>query len=94
MGEKKQIKALDYLDFAVGVRLHHCEVRQQHWLLFPEGAIALNDNAIAILALCNGDRSFDELVTELKKQFSNVKPRDIQDFLSYMARRGLLTNRI
>ncbi len=94
MREKKQINALDYLDFAVGVRLHWSEVRQQHWLLFPEGAIALNDNAIAILALCNGDRSFDELVTELKKQFSNVKPSDIQDFLSYMAQRGLLTNRI
>lgn len=93
MGKEKQIYSLDDLGLANGVRLHWSEVRQQHWLLFPEGAIALNANAIAILSLCNGDRSFKELVTELEKQFSNVKPSDIQNFLSYMVQRGLLTNR-
>ena len=94
MGKEKQIYSLDYLGLANGVRLHHCEVRQQYWLLFPEGAIALNENAIAVLTLCNGDRSFNALVTELEKQFSDVKESDIEKLLSQMMQRGLLVKRL
>lgn len=92
MSQRKQICLLDYLSLAVGVRLHYCTVRQQHWLLFPEGAIALNANAVAILTLCNGDLSFNALVTELEKQFSNIQHSDVRDFLSQMMQRGLLIN--
>ena len=90
MSIKEPINALDYLALSNGVRLHWSEVRQQHWLLFPEGAIALNDNAVAILTLCNGDRSFKELVTDLEKQFNSVKQSDVRDFLSQMMKRGLI----
>lgn len=92
MSKKKQIGSLDYLVLADGVRLHWSMVRQQHWLLFPEGAISLNANAIAILTLCNGDRSFKELITALEKQFCTVRETDVRDFLSHMMRRGLLTH--
>ena len=92
MSSEEEVDLLDNIGFANGVRLHWSEVRQQHWLLFPEGAIALNANAIAILTLCNGDLSFNDLVTKLEKQFSNVKQSDIQDFLSQMMQRGLLIN--
>lgn len=91
MSINKQKNALDYLILSNGVRLHHCQVRQQYWLLFPEGAIALNTNAVAILTLCQGNLSFNEIVTELEKQFSNIQQSDIQDFLSYMMQRGLLS---
>ena len=92
--EENQVDLLDNLGLANGVRLHHCKVRQQYWLLFPEGAIALNENAIAILTLCNGDRSFNALVTELEKQFSDVKESDIKKLLSQMMQRGLLVKRL
>ncbi|MBE9046537.1 pyrroloquinoline quinone biosynthesis peptide chaperone PqqD [Pleurocapsales cyanobacterium LEGE 10410] len=96
MSKTKQIDVinLDYLGLAVGVRLHYCQVRQQHWLLFPEGAISLNANAIAILTLCNGNRSFNELVTALKRQFRDVKESDIEKLLSQMIQRGLLVKRL
>ena len=94
MSEEKQIYSLDYLGLANGVRLHYCAVRQQHWLLFPEGAVALNANAIAILALCNGDLSYNALVTELEKQFRDVKESDIKKLLSQMMQRGLLEKRL
>ena len=92
MSSEEEVYLLDNLGFANGVRLHWSEVRQQHWLLFPEGAIALNANAIAILSLCDGNLSFNDLVTALEKQFSSVKQSDIKYFLSYMMRRGLLIN--
>ena len=94
MSEEKQIYSLDYLGLANGVRLHYCEVRQQYWLLFPEGAIVLNKNAIAILTLCNGDLSFNALVTELEKQFRDVRESDIEKLLSRMMQRGLLAKRL
>ena len=89
-GKEKQICSLDNLGFANGVRLHWSEVRQQHWLLFPEGAIALNATAVAILTLCNGNRSFEAIAEKLERQFSNVNDREVQNLLSYMIKRGLL----
>ena len=94
MIEEDRICLLDNLSLANGVRLHYCAVRQQHWLLFPEGAIALNANAVAILALCNGHNSWYALATALKKQFRDVKESDIEKFLFQMMQRGLLVKRL
>lgn len=91
MSERKQSCLLDYLGFAPGVRLHWSEVRQQHWLLFPEGAIALNSTAVAILTLCDGHNSLNAIATALKRQFSDVKENDIEKLLSQMIQRGLLS---
>ena len=88
--QENQVYSLDNLGFANGVRLHWSEVRQQHWLLFPEGAIALNPTAVAILTLCNGNRSYIAIARRLEQQFSNVNPQQVQNLLSYMMKRGLL----
>ncbi len=94
MIEENQINALDYLGFAAGVRLHWSGVRQQHWLLFPEGAIALNPTAVAILTRCDGHSSFKAIATALEKQFCDVKQSDIQHSLFYMMKRGLLVSKV
>ena len=84
---------LDNLGFANGVRLHHCQVRQQHWLLFPEGAIALNPTAVAILDLCDGNRSFKAIAQTLSSQFRDVNINQVRDLLLKMMQRGLLVNK-
>jgi pyrroloquinoline quinone biosynthesis protein D len=94
MTEEKQIYTLDYLGFAAGVRLHWSDVRQEHWLLFPEGAIALNSTAVAILTKCNGHRSFEAIALALKQEFSDVNVPEVENFLSQMIKRGLLVNKI
>ena len=91
--QENQVYSLDNLGFANGVRLHWSEVRQQHWLLFPEGAIALNPTAVAILAQCDGRSSFEAIAEKLERQFSNVNPQEVQNLLSYMIKRGLLIER-
>ena len=85
---------LDYSCLAPGVRLHWSEVRQQHWLLFPEGALALNATAAAILAHCDGQHSLDEIVTAMQTQFFGVNTRDIQPLLLRLIDRGLLVTLI
>ena len=92
--KEEQVYLLDNLGFANGVRLHHCEVRQQHWLLFPEGALALNSTAVAILTLCDGHNSVSAIATALRRQFSDVKESEIERLLSQMMQRGLLVKRL
>jgi pyrroloquinoline quinone biosynthesis protein D len=81
---------LDCLNFAPGVRLHWSEVRQQHWLLFPEGALALSVSAAAILACCDGQHSLDDMVTVLQTQFHDVNADDVEKLLACLIDRGLL----
>ena len=47
-------------------RLHWDEVRERHVLLYPEGLVALNDTAAAILQLCDGDRPVEQIVATLE----------------------------
>lgn len=77
--------------FVRGVRLRWDPVRQQHMLLFPEGALALNATAGAVLELCDGQRTIDAIAAELEKRYpdANVKP-DVHHLLSRIAERGLL----
>lgn len=77
--------------FVRGVRLRWDPVRQQHMLLFPEGALALNTTAGAILELCDGQRTVEAIAAELEKRYpgTNVK-HDVHHLLSRIAERGLL----
>lgn len=88
--KKDKVYLLDNLGLANGVRIHYCQVRQKHWLLFPEGAIALNPTAVTIISSCNGNRSFEAIAEILKSQFCQVNISQVQDFLQQMIRRGLL----
>ena len=76
---------------APGVRLFWDEVRQQPFLLFPEGTLVLNKTALAILELCDCDHTLSEIITELTTKYpsSNLKA-DVHNFLSQIAARGLI----
>ena len=92
ISEEDRIDSFDNLALANGVRLHYSQVRQQHWLLFPEGALRLNHTAIAVLSLCDGDRSFKTIIQTLSSQFSDVDGDRVRDLLLQMMKRGLLKN--
>jgi len=46
------------------------EAQQAHVLLYPEGIIKLNKTAAEILSLCDGDRTVDQMIGELKRKFT------------------------
>ena len=91
--KENQVYSLDNLGFANGVRLHWSEVRQQHWLLFPEGALLLNPTAVAILTGCDGHRSFKAIAQTLSSQFRDVNINQVRNLLLQMMQRGLLINK-
>jgi len=71
-------------------RLEYDPVRQKHVLLYPEGAVLLNDTGAAILELCNGTRTVDEIVTILTERYHADVSADVNEYLSQMADRELI----
>lgn len=80
-----------YPYLACGVRLFWDEVRQQHFLLFPEGAMKLNQTARAILDRCDRQHSIDDIIAELSAQFPQVNlEADVYQLLTKISQRGLI----
>lgn len=48
-------------------------------VLFPEGAMNVQGTGLAILALCDGQRTFTDIVAELQRQYFGADPQRIRD---------------
>jgi pyrroloquinoline quinone biosynthesis protein D len=76
---------------AIGARLRYDEVREEHLLLIPEGAVRLNPTAAEVLELCDGERSLDDIVGVLAARYTSADLRDdVRGLVEAMAQRGLL----
>ena len=76
-----------------GARLRYDEVREEHLLLVPEGAVRLNPTAAEVLGLCDGERSIDDIVGVLTERYrgSDIGD-DVRGLLDAMTQRGLLVD--
>ncbi|HEY2320883.1 MAG TPA: pyrroloquinoline quinone biosynthesis peptide chaperone PqqD [Solirubrobacteraceae bacterium] len=76
-----------------GARLRYDEVREEHLLLVPEGAVRLNPTAAEVLELCDGERSLEDIVGLLSARYrgSDVDG-DVRGLLDAMTQRGLLVD--
>ena len=60
---------------------------EERYLLFPEGAIRVNGTGLKILELCDGERTFAEVVQQLKGQHNTSEAARIhQEVSSFLAR--------
>ena len=76
-----------------GARLRYDDVREEHLLLIPEGAVRLNSTAAEVLGLCDGERSLDAIVGELAERYGGADLRDdVQELVDAMAQRGLVVD--
>jgi pyrroloquinoline quinone biosynthesis protein D len=76
-----------------GARLRYDDVREEHVLLVPEGAVRLNATAAEVLELCDGERSLDEIVGALSERYEGADLRaDVHELVDAMAKRGLLVD--
>ncbi|HWE14788.1 MAG TPA: pyrroloquinoline quinone biosynthesis peptide chaperone PqqD [Solirubrobacteraceae bacterium] len=76
-----------------GSRLVYEEVRGEHVLLVPEGAVRLNTTAAEVLELCDGERSLDEIVTALSSRYDSADlSDDVRELIDAMVHRGLLAD--
>ena len=76
-----------------GARLRYDEVREEHLLLIPEGAVRLNPTAAEVLELCDGERSLDDIVGALAQRYDGADLRDdVLELVGAMEQRGLVVD--
>jgi coenzyme PQQ biosynthesis protein PqqD len=51
---------------------------QDRVLLVPEGALQLNDPGVRIVSVCNGERTFREIVQMLQQEYGSADPGRIE----------------
>ena len=71
-------------------RLDYDTVRQQPVLLYPEGAVLLNDTGNAILELCNGQRTIAEIAETLRERYQRDVTIDVVEYLSQLAKQEFI----
>ena len=71
-------------------RIDFDRVRQQHVLLYPEGAVLLNETGAAILELCDGRRSIDAIAQLLGERYHCDVLADVTEYLSRLVERELI----
>jgi coenzyme PQQ biosynthesis protein PqqD len=63
-------------------------------ILYPEGALKLQNTGRQVLERCDGQRTFGELLTELQKEFDKTDPEkiraDISMFLEQLQRKRIV----
>ena len=78
---------------ADGARLQYDDVRGEHLLLVPEGAVRLNETAAHVLELCDGERSLDDIVGTVSARYEGVDVRDdVLELVDAMTQRGLVVD--
>jgi pyrroloquinoline quinone biosynthesis protein D len=78
---------------ATGARLQYDDVREEHLLLVPEGVVRLNPTAAAVLELCDGERSLDEIVGTLSARYEGSDLRDdVEGLVDGLTERGLVVD--
>jgi pyrroloquinoline quinone biosynthesis protein D len=78
---------------ATGARLRYDQVREEHLLLIPEGAVRLNASAAHVLELCDGERSLDDIVGALSARYEGADVRDdVLELVGAMAEKGLVVD--
>ena len=76
-----------------GARLQYDDVREEHVLLVPEGVVRLNPTAAAVLELCDGERSVEEIVGALSARYEGADlGDDVQGLVDGLTQRGLVVD--
>jgi len=78
-------------------RVEYDDVRKRPVLLYPEGAVLLNDTGAAILKLVDGQRSVGDIARMLSEQYNGAGGadpteilNDVTAYLSTLADRELI----
>ena len=76
-----------------GARLQYDDVREEHLLLVPEGAVRLNETAAQVLELCDGRRSLDEIAAALSQRYSGADDgADVRELVGGLVEHGLVVD--
>ena len=73
---------------AAGHHLQRDPAGSGHLLISPTGSVQLNESAAAILALCDGTQTREEIVARIMRAKDDRLADDVRAFLDAARRRG------
>ncbi|GAA1589000.1 pyrroloquinoline quinone biosynthesis peptide chaperone PqqD [Kribbella sancticallisti] len=73
-----------------GVRLTYDHTRDIQVLLYPEGVLVPNPTATAILRLCDGSSTVDDITVALSNQYDGVQAGQVLEVLTRLADRQVV----
>jgi pyrroloquinoline quinone biosynthesis protein D len=74
-----------------GFRLQWEAAQNAHVLLYPEGMVKLNGSAGEILKRCDGERTVEEITSDLERTFEATGlGADVEAFVSFAVEKGWL----
>ncbi len=71
-------------------RLDYDPVRQRRILLYPEGAVLLNETGAAVLELVDGKRTVGEIAAILGERYQTDVSADVAEYLATLEERELI----
>jgi coenzyme PQQ biosynthesis protein PqqD len=74
-------------------RLDYDAVRDRPVLLYPEGAVLLNETGKAVLELVDGTRTVGEIAAILSQRYQTDVTGDVTEYLSGLVERELIRDR-
>lgn len=79
---------------ATKARLRFDRLTEKHMLVYPDGGMQLNKSAAAILELCSGERTLDDIAVALQGRAGGATEqdirRDVEAFLDSLLERRLI----
>lgn len=64
------------------------EPQQSYVILYPEGLVKLNETGAAILGLCDGSRTAEQIISELNDKYTTDVTESVYKFLEVSHAKG------
>jgi pyrroloquinoline quinone biosynthesis protein D len=81
MNETVAITANDVVEINPMYLFRWEEPQQAYVLLYPEGVVKVNETAAAILKMCDGNRSAEQIISELNDLYTTDVSESVYKFL-------------
>ncbi len=88
MNETTAITPNDVLEISPLFHFRWEEPQKAYVLLYPEGVVKVNETAAAILKLCDGLRTVEELVAKLNDLYTTDVTESVYRFLEVSRAKG------
>jgi len=88
MNEALAIAVGDVLELDPKYLFRWEEPQQSYVMLYPEGVVKLNETGAAILKLCDGQHTSEDIISELNARYTTDVSHSVNNFLEVSHAKG------
>jgi len=93
MSETTTVAADDVLEIDPKYLFRWEEPQKSYVMLYPEGVVKLNETSAAILQLCDGNHTAEEIISELNEKYTTDASDSVNKFLEVSYAKGWIRNK-